>query len=61
VDAGPTLVVRGGDAPAGALRLTGTGVDLLEGLSRRAPLPCPVPDDQAWLLAGLAQAFDQPV
>lgn len=61
VDAGPDVVVRGGDVPADALRLTGRAVDLLEGLSRRAPLPCPVPDGQEWLLAGLAQAFDQPV
>jgi uncharacterized protein (TIGR03083 family) len=61
VDAGPTMVVRGGDAPADALRLAGPAVELLEGLSRRAPLPCPVPDERAWLLAGLAQAFDQPV
>jgi uncharacterized protein (TIGR03083 family) len=61
VDAGPAMLVRGGDAPTGALHLSGPAVDLLEGLSRRAPLPCPVPDDQRWLLAGLAEAFDQPV
>lgn len=54
-----TVAVREGDAPAGALRLTGPAVALVEGLSLRAPLPCPVPDDRRWLLDGLAAVFDQ--
>ena len=54
-----TVAVRDGDAPAGALRLTGPAVVLVEGLSLRAPLPCPVPADRSWLLDGLAAVFDQ--
>ena len=54
-----TVAVRAGDPPPGALRLAGPAVALVEGLSLRAPLPCPVPDDQRWLVAGLAEVFDQ--
>ncbi len=59
VEVGDAVSVHGGDAPPGALRLGGSAVDLVEGLSLRAPLPCPVPDDQRWLLSGLAEVFDQ--
>jgi uncharacterized protein (TIGR03083 family) len=63
VEVGESVLVRTGraqdDAPEGALALTGTAVDLIEGLSLRAPLPCAVPDDHRWLLTGLAEVFDQ--
>jgi uncharacterized protein (TIGR03083 family) len=59
VEVGPSVRVREGDAPEGALRLTGPAVDLLEALSFRGPLPCPVPGDQRWLLEGLAEVFDR--
>jgi uncharacterized protein (TIGR03083 family) len=59
VEVGPSVRVRQGEPPDGALRLTGPAVDLLEALSFRGPLPCPVPADQAWLLEGLAEVFDR--
>ena len=59
VEVAGSITVRAGAAPSGALRLTGSAVDLIEGLSFRAPLPCPVRDDQQWLLGGLAQVFDR--
>ncbi|HET6727996.1 MAG TPA: maleylpyruvate isomerase family mycothiol-dependent enzyme [Jiangellaceae bacterium] len=59
VDVGESVVVRAGDVPAGALCLTGPAVELLEALSFRGPLPCPVADDMRWLLSGLAAAFDR--
>lgn len=40
------------------LVLTGDAVELLEGLSLRAPLDQAVPEETAWLLSGLAVAFD---
>ncbi len=50
--------VRHGAAPAGALVLTGTGVDLVERLSVRAEVAGDdVPGDRRWLLSGLAEAF----
>lgn len=54
-----SVVVHDGTAPSDALVLTGGAVDLLEALSFRTPLPCPVPAEQAWLLSGLAQVFDR--
>jgi uncharacterized protein (TIGR03083 family) len=59
VEVGAAVRVREGEVPDGALRLTGPAVDLLEALSFRGPLPCPVPADQAWLLEGLAEVFDR--
>jgi uncharacterized protein (TIGR03083 family) len=59
VEAGESVVVRTGDAPAGAPCLTGPAVDLVEALSFRAPLPCPAPEADSWLLAGLAEVFDR--
>lgn len=59
VDVGESVVVRAGVAPVGALRLTGPAVELVEALSFRGPLPCPVADDHQWLLDGLAQVFDR--
>lgn len=59
LEVGDGVVVRDGEGPAGAAVLTGPAAALLEGLSRRAPLPCPVPDADAWLVEGLATVFDQ--
>lgn len=59
VEVGESVVVRAGDAPADALRLTGPAVELVEGLGFRVPLPCPVADDHKWLLSGLAEVFDR--
>jgi uncharacterized protein (TIGR03083 family) len=50
--------VTGGDAPEGALVLTGHAVDVLEALSVRGPWRQPIPQDQAWLLEGLAEVFE---
>jgi hypothetical protein len=44
--------------PPGAARLTGRAVDLIEGLSFRAPLTADVADADRWLLSGLDAAFD---
>jgi uncharacterized protein (TIGR03083 family) len=58
VETGAAVRVRSGDAPADALRLRGAAVDLVEALSFRAPVGCPVADELRWLLSGLATAFD---
>ena len=58
VEVGEAVTVRSGDAPAGALSLAGRAVDLVEALSVRAPLPCPVPDGDRWLVQGLVDVFD---
>ncbi|MDQ1446377.1 MAG: hypothetical protein QOI20_2841 [Acidimicrobiaceae bacterium] len=69
VEAGPTVVVRdpsAGDAGgvgagvgAGAdAELRGQAVDLIEGLTFRAPLAHGVAAEHQWLLGGLDQAFD---
>jgi hypothetical protein len=60
VELGPVVVVSEGDPPADAIRLSGRTVDLVEGLSFRAPFPCPVADEDLWLLSGLATVFDLP-
>ena len=61
VDTGATARVRiGGDPPSSpTARLTGPAADLIEALSFRGPFPDPLPDDQAWLVAGLDQVFDR--
>ncbi len=59
VEAGETVVVREGDAPAGAVRIEGRSIDLVEALSFRGPLPHDVADADRWLLGGLAEAFDR--
>lgn len=51
--------VTSGEAPDPDLHLTGSAVDLIEGLSLRAPMPCEVAPEQAWLLEGVARVFDQ--
>ena len=50
--------VHDGAPDVADLVLRGDAVQLLEALSLRAPLEQPVPDDAAWLLRGLAVAFD---
>lgn len=61
VEAGPTVTVRPPvAADAGAPRLTGPAVDLIEALSFRAPLRHDLGAGDRWLLGGLAAAFDQP-
>lgn len=57
VEIGDRVVVHTGDGPAD-LRLTGDAVDLLEALSIRTPLRQSVPASTAWMLGGVAQAFD---
>jgi uncharacterized protein (TIGR03083 family) len=69
VDVGQSVVVRVIDADLpdtdvpdgseGSLRLTGSAVELIEGLSFRTPLPCAVAAEHAWLLGGLAAVFDR--
>jgi uncharacterized protein (TIGR03083 family) len=61
VEAGPTVVVRGGDAPADGVTVEGDTVALIEALSYRAPLAATVPDDALWMVGGLGQVFDQAV
>jgi uncharacterized protein (TIGR03083 family) len=58
IEVDTTVVVRGGPAPTGAIRLSGRAVDLVESLSIRAPLRQSVPEDGRWLLDGLATVFD---
>ncbi|HVF32079.1 MAG TPA: maleylpyruvate isomerase family mycothiol-dependent enzyme [Acidimicrobiales bacterium] len=59
--AGGTVRVHDGEARDDAVRLAGPAVDLLEGLSFRAPLPdgVEVDDEHRWLLGGLATVFDR--
>lgn len=57
VEVGDTVRVHDGPAPDGALVLRGDAVELLEAISVRRPLGQSVPDDQAWLVVGLAEAF----
>jgi uncharacterized protein (TIGR03083 family) len=59
VEVAEGIRVRDGAAPEGALHLTGSAVELLEGISYRAPLPQPVPDEHQWLFGGLGQVFDR--
>jgi uncharacterized protein (TIGR03083 family) len=48
----------GGTVPTGAVVVRGPAVDLVEALSLRAPFPHEVPEDDRWILAGLATVFD---
>jgi hypothetical protein len=48
------------DARRGALALTGDAVEVLEALSVRVPWRQAIPDDRAWLLAGLTEVFESP-
>jgi uncharacterized protein (TIGR03083 family) len=47
-----------GDPPPNALVLTGDAVEVLESLSVRASWRQPIPDDDAWLVATLAEVFE---
>lgn len=58
VDAGETVVVSDREAPAGAVRIVGSSVELLEALSFRAPLTSDVAEDDRWLLGDLGKVFD---
>ena len=58
VDAGETVVVSDRDAPAGAVRVVGSSVELVEALSFRAPLTADVAEDDRWLLGDLGTVFD---
>lgn len=59
VDVGEGIVVHEGDATHDAIHLTGSTVELLEGLSYRVPLRQAVDDEQRWLLDGVARVFDR--
>jgi hypothetical protein len=59
VEVDEAVVVRMGSGEAD-LCLTGRSVDLVEALSIRRPLDQSVPAEAAWLLTGLAEAFDEP-
>ena len=59
VEAGTTVTVRDRSADDVVdAELRGGAVDLIEGLTLRAPLVHDVPAEHEWLLGGLAQAFD---
>ena len=58
VDCGASVLVRDAVATDGP-RLVGCAVDLIEGLSHRAPLVHDLPPEDQWLLVGLAEVFDQ--
>jgi uncharacterized protein (TIGR03083 family) len=59
IELGATVTVRSGDVPAGAARLEGDAVELVEALTMRVPLPAATPEPWIRLLgAGLASAFD---
>lgn len=46
------------DPPPGSLVLGGDAVEVLEALSIRTPWRQPIPDDDAWLVTGLAEVFE---
>lgn len=58
VEAGPDVVVHDGPAPDDTAALRGRAVDVLEGVSVRAPLAVEIPDEQRWLVDGLAAVFE---
>jgi uncharacterized protein (TIGR03083 family) len=58
VEVGDAVTVHGGSTPESAVRLEGRAIDLLEALSIRQPLDVDIPDEDAWLLTGLAVVFD---
>ncbi|HKY13375.1 MAG TPA: maleylpyruvate isomerase family mycothiol-dependent enzyme [Microthrixaceae bacterium] len=61
VDLGPQVVLHDGPAPDDAVRITGDAVEVLEAMSFRGPFPTPLAEDERWVIAGLAQAFDTTV
>ncbi len=56
-----SVTVDDSTPPDGALVLRGSAVDLTDHLSVRAPYAGEIPDDQAWMLRGLADVFEEPV
>jgi uncharacterized protein (TIGR03083 family) len=58
IDVGSSVLLRLDTAAAGAARLAGRAVDLIEGLSFRTPLTAEVAATDRWLLNGLDAAFD---
>jgi len=58
VDVDGRAAVREGFDEGADLVLQGDAVEVLEALSQRGPRPLDAPDDTAWLLSGLAIAFD---
>jgi uncharacterized protein (TIGR03083 family) len=60
IELGPTVTVHDGAEPAGAGRISGDAVDLVEALSFRQPLEVGTAFDPAdrWMLEGLAEIFD---
>lgn len=60
VDAGERVHVHDGDPAVEPLELRGRSADLADQLSIRAPLEAHVAPAAAWLVAGLADVFDQP-
>jgi uncharacterized protein (TIGR03083 family) len=57
VDVGETVVLSDRDAPAGAVRVVGSSVELVEALSFRVPLTADVAEDDRWLLGDLGTVF----
>ena len=58
VEAGTSVRVSDARDDRGAL-IAGSTVDIIEGLSHRAPLEHSMGEENAWLLHGLAEVFDQ--
>lgn len=59
VDVAAVVAVRSGRTTEADITLRGDSVELLEALSVRRPLPQSIDEKHAWLLMGLATAFDQ--
>lgn len=60
IDVGDQIAIRSGAMGDADLEIEGDALELLEAFSVRAPLAAPVPPDHAWLVDGLAIAFDAP-
>ncbi len=58
---GGTVTVDESAPPADALTIRGPAVELTEYLSVRRPYDGEIPDDQAWMLRGLADVFEEPL
>ena len=42
------------------LEITGGAAELIDAFSIRSPLPVPLPQEHAWIRAGLAEMFEVP-
>ena len=60
LELGATVRVHDGASPAGTPCLRGDAVELIEGLSFRAPLTADLADGDRWLLGSLGEVFDVP-